>query len=444
MNIGISKRLVYCVGSFAIVCGLVSPVRAGEGFGMMKKTANLTRVHPPEIFISGSRLAVRATSQSAAHAATAQRLQSQLESELLSNNPHFKLEASNPDAVVDVRILQNDYREEWQERLMTHSVKTGSVDSKNRPIYRDEQVNVRFKIVKYTFVAAFKVQDARGDKQLGGDTINNSFQKEFQNGDGAPDQQSLETNAVNAAVAELTRRLAPTKEVIGVLLPKGSFDGISNFADAGLWSKYLDALDRMSPLPKPLDEAYRQYALGVAYEALGYSAEEIDQTLKYLEQASEHYNNAVDANPKEGYFTKAYQGLLRSSQTAEAPLTRVQAALVQYQRIKQFDERATPERRSGTAVAGAKGLGAAAPAADAVTNESIIDMLRAGLPEEVILTSLDSAAHTALDASPHGLIELSNAKASKKLIQRVQALASGSAKPAAEKKPAKSSTGRKQ
>ncbi|HWS72544.1 MAG TPA: hypothetical protein VN605_10540 [Thermoanaerobaculia bacterium] len=441
MNIEIGKRLLCCVGAVVITSTFAVPLQAGEGFGMLKKTANLTRIHPPELFVTGTRIAVHVTSQSNAHASAAQRLQSQLESELINNNPRFKLDGSNPDTTVDVRILQSDYRDDWQDRLMTHSVPNGK-DAKGRQQYRQEQVNVRFKIVKYTFASAFKVHDTRADAPVGADTINSNFQQEFQNGDGAPDAQALENNAVNMVVGQLTRRLAPTKEVIGVLLPKGSFDAISNFADAGLWSKYLEALERMSPLPKPLDEAYRQYALGVANEAVAYSAEETEQTLKYLEEASTHYNNAVDANPKEGYFTKSYQGILRSSQTAEAPLTRVQAALVQYQKIKQFDEKTAPARRASPAAVGAKGLDSSAPD-DAMTNASIIDMLHAGLPEDVILTSIESAPHTALDASPRGLIELSNAKASKKLIQRVQALASGASKPAATKKASKSATAKK-
>lgn len=443
MNIEIGKRLFCCVGAVVIAATAAVPLRAGEGFGMIKKTANLTRIHPPELVVTGTRIAVHVSSQSNAHSSAAQRLQTQLESELINNNPRFKLDASNPDATVDVRILQSDYRDEWQDRLMTRSVKTGELDSKKRPVYHDEQVNVRFKVVKYTFASAFKVHDTRADAPIGADSINSNFQQDFQNGDGAPDAQTLENNAVNMVVAQLTRRLAPTKEVIGVLLPKGSFDAIANFADAGLWSKYLDALERMSPLPRPVDEAYRQYALGVAYEALGYSAEDNTETLKYLEQASTHYNNAVDANPKEGYFTKSYQGILRSSQTAEAPLTRVQAALVQYQKIKEFAEKTAPDRHGTSMAAGAKGLASAA-ADDAVTNASIVEMLRAGLPEDVILTSIDSAPRTAFDASPRGLIELSNAKASKKLIQHVQALASGASKPAATtKKPSKTAAAKK-
>jgi hypothetical protein len=87
--------------------------------------------------------------------------------------------------------------------------------------------------------------------------------------------------------------------------------------------------------------------------------------------------------------------------------------------LKEFAD-ATASREGGVA-SGAKGdLGDGT-----FTNASIIEMLRAGLPEDVILTSINSAKDNSFDVSPKGLIQLAEAKASKKLIQRVQAIASG-------------------
>ena len=70
-------------------------------------------------------------------------------------------------------------------------------------------------------------------------------------------------------------------------------------------------------------------------------------------------------------------------------------------------------------------------------------MLHAGLEEDVIITSIKSAAATAFDVTPKGLIELSQAKASKHLIQTIQAVAGG--KPPAEeaRKPAPKSAKKK-
>ncbi|HEV7765437.1 MAG TPA: hypothetical protein VGQ76_10580 [Thermoanaerobaculia bacterium] len=414
-------------GQFALLLATVMlaiapPIVAGEGFGMMKKTAKLTRVHPPQVFIMGTRVAIRASSSGNRDAMAAQRLQSQLESELLGANTRLKLDASSPDATIDVAVLQNDYSEEWVEREGTRQVKTGSKDSKGKDIYREERFKYRVKIVKHTFGTSFKVHDTRADRSLAADTTNRPFSQEFVEGNGAPDAASLENDGIRAVVADLVHRLAPTREVIGVLLPKGSMEKYISLADAGLWTKYLDSLEKMPPLAKTTDEAYRQYAMGVAHEALGYGAEEADTTLKYLEQASVHYNNAIDAHPKENYFTKSYDAIF-TSKTAAAPLTRVQSALVQYQRMKEFTE-AIAARSSGTTT-GSKGDLGTAVDADALTNASVIEMLRAGLNEEVIFTSINSAKKTSFDVSPKGLIQLAEARASKKLIQHIQFVAGG-------------------
>jgi hypothetical protein len=401
------------------------PALAGEGFGMMKKTANLTRVHPPQVFIPGTRIVIHVTSHTSQQQAAAQRLQSQLESQLLANNPRLKLDASRPETIIDVALLQSTYAEKWEDRKGYQSVKVGT-DAKGKAKYETQEVMLRFKVVTYNFNSTFKVHDVRNDRPLTSGEITFPYQKDFQDGNGSPDVSSLESSAIESVVNDLTHRLAPTKEVVGVLLPRGTLENASAFADAGLWSKYQDALDKIPPFAKPLDEAYRQYALGVAYEALSYGAEDPDTTLKYLEQASTHYNNAVDTNPKEGYFTKPYESLLFRNTKAAAPIARVQEALTQYQKLKEFAESAS-QAAGQPAPAGGKsmpvpGAAAAAPS-DALTNDGVVDMLRAGLPEEIILTSIDSAGHTAFDVTPRGLIQLADAKASKRVIQRIQAVA---------------------
>ncbi|HYC90097.1 MAG TPA: hypothetical protein VEO54_12855 [Thermoanaerobaculia bacterium] len=431
-------------GQFALLMAtamlVIAPqALAGEGFGMMKKTAKLTRVHPPQVFITGTRIAIRTSSPGGKYAMAAQRLQSQLESELLGANTRLKLDASSPDATIEVTILQNDYNDEWVQREGTRQVKTGSKDSKGKDIYREERFTYRVKIVKHTFGTSFKVHDTRADRSLAADTTNRPFSKEYVEGNGAPDEAALENESIRAVVSDLTHRLAPTREVIGVLLPKGSMEKIIALADAGLWTKYLDALQKMAPLAKPPDEAYRQYALGVAYEALGYGADDTDTTLKYLEQASVHYNNAVDTHPKESYFTKAYDAIF-TSKSAEAPLNRVQSALVQYQRMKEFTDAIAS--RSAGAMTGSKGdLGTGGDVDEnTVTNASVAEMLRAGLSEDVIFTAIDSAKKTSFDVTPRGLIQLAEAKASKKLIQHIQAVASGTKKAAATPKKSSSPT----
>jgi hypothetical protein len=100
-----------------------------------------------------------------------------------------------------------------------------------------------------------------------------------------------------------------------------------------------------------------------------------------------------------------------------SPHERVRAALVDYQRVKEF--------ASVQVAAGSKAVGQGAAGAQAsretVSNRDVIDMVKAGLAEDVVLSTIDNADGRNFDASPKGLIELTKAKVSKTIIRRIQA-----------------------
>jgi len=401
---------------------------AGEGFGWVKMSANLTRTRPPQVYVGGSKISVRASGQDHSGASASQRLKSELESQLISHERRFSVDDAKPETVIDVKVLRDEYGERWENRPGKETYDTGQKDQKGRTVYATRDVTLQYKVVHHSFSAAYKVYEPQSGRSLIADTVNRNFQQDFLNGTGAPDASSLESVSVDTVTRTITMQLTPTKEVVGVLIPKGSYESAGAFATAGLWSKYLDALQKLSPRPNPADDAYRQYGMGVAYEAMGYGAEDSETTLKYLEQASTHYNNAIDANPKEGYFRQGYESVV-SSAKARPPLERVQEALAQYQKLKEFADARLAGGGTDQA-AGAKDI-----PAGAVTNAAVIEMLKAGLQEDVIMTSIKSAPATAFDVTPKGLIQLSQANASHRLIQTIQAAATGATPADASKKP---------
>jgi tetratricopeptide (TPR) repeat protein len=403
------------------------PAAAKEGFGMTlftKKTAMLTRVDPPKVYLMGTRIAVRATSQSPQNAEVAQRIQSQLESELLSSDGRLSSDASRPQTLIEVTVTQNEYGESWETRRMTERRQVGK-DSKGKAVYQNFPVDVRFKTVKHHFTSAYKVTDVAQRRNLDSDSVQYTFEKSFQEGNGAPDQSGLENNAITTLVVRVVHNLTPTREQVGVLLPKGSFENYINLAMANLWNKYLEALEALPPRPNPEEDSYRKYGMGVAYEALGYGAESEETTLKYLEQAADYYNQAIEANPKEKYFTQAYDSIIGSKQAA-SPLDRVRSALVSYRKLKEFKEtyaKSLDVAAPASTAQGAKSLSGSEPGG--MNNSSVIKMVRAGLQEDIILTSINSAPKHSFDVSPEGLISLSEAQVGLRIIQRIQEIASG-------------------
>lgn len=416
-----------------------STLQASEGFGLSKKSVTLNRSLPAQVRLAGTRIQVRVSAQKKANAGIAERMRTELEAELLGSDPSLTLESGSPTTVVDVTVLRSDYSDTTENRKETRGQQTDT--SGHNPFKVGVgQASVNYKVVRQTFTVTLKAHDVRANKTLLADTITKNFKESFEDGTASPDATSLEDANMTEAAAEIARRLTPTKESITIMLPKGRLENATPYAEAGMWNKYLDEMLKLPKLTNPIEESYHQYALGVAYEALAYSVEDFDSTLKYLEKAATFYNDAAEANPKEVNFilgSKSSSLFDRAQTTAghlipvlaqhkgdkkqpallQAPLGRVQAALVQYQKLK--------EVLGGVRTGGGSEPGRPA-SPDTITNDAIIDMLRAGLPEEVIITTIDSSQHRSLDVSPKGLIQLSEAKASASLLHHVQELAAKS------------------
>jgi hypothetical protein len=199
-------------------------------------------------------------------------------------------------------------------------------------------------------------------------------------------------------------------------------------------------LEERAPFKGGEDEAYRQYALGLAYEAMSYGADDVATTLRYLERAAQHYNDAINGNPKEDYFFKPHETALAVQgwhkvenivrredepikKVTQPPLERVQTSLAKYQTIA-TQQAAYEGVGGGSTAAGAKGLktagATAAPAPGEMTNKDVVDMARAGVDEDLILGAVADAAACSFDLTSKGLIELSKAKVSKIVIKALQ------------------------
>lgn len=429
------KRWGAPIGIAALACFLLpASAQAGEGFGTIfnRDFATLWRTHPPRVFLSGTRIALNVTSTTEDGQALVERLRAQMESEIIGADPRLKLDSVKPETTIETAITQNAYREQWESRTVIKQREVGK-DAKGKPTYQSYEDKVRYKVVFHDFNIAYKCLDTHARGSLDAETYSLRYRRDFEEGNGAPDRATLESSAISGAVEFVRSRLTPSREAIGVLVPRGSLKGYSNLAEAGLWNQYLEALQSLTPLAKPDDDAYRLYGIGLAHEALGYAAETTDDTLRYLQQASVFYGQALQTNPQEKYFSLPYErhslassfgNALRSGNSADdkrkdiypAPLDRVKAALIDYQRVKEFS--ATSTQTAAKALDGTPSGTAAVETT--ITNADIIDMVKAGLSEDVILTAIDTAANPAFDASPKGLIELGRAKVSKTIIQKIQ------------------------
>lgn len=406
---------------------------AKEGFSLIKTTAILQRTNPPEIYIPGTRIQVLATSSASEGNTLTQQLQSLLESSLLRSEKRFSVDAQNPLTLVEATVVENSGSDHWDQRKVIRNVPAGK-DDKGKQKYEAREVQVRFRVLSHRLVVAYKVTDRPSKRNLAANTWSEEYRKEFEEGNGAPEPATIEGELAERIVDKIVRQLAPTKEEVGVLLPEGSLKDLNNLAKGRLWSNYLEAIELLPGKPTPKDESYRQYALGVANEALAYAAEDIDSSLRYLQEASSHYNQALQSNPEEKYFARPFDGwaaTLQGKRNTSAPLERIQTSLVKYQKLKDFRDAPQAQVQAAAVAAGSKALGPGGEPADPdlLDNAGVISMVQAGLSDDIVINAIKTTEKTRFDLSPRGLIQLSQANVSEKVIQTLQGLA--------QKKPAK-------
>jgi hypothetical protein len=202
--------------------------------------------------------------------------------------------------------------------------------------------------------------------------------------------------------------------------PNDAIDDLNKLGQAGLWSRMLEQLEKMTPLKDRGKEAYRQYNIGVAYEAIGYDSADVGVALKHLEQAQAQYGKAIEMKPDEKYFRE--------------PQTRIATAITSYgtleRQIASYDRaRAKPAAARATTAAPTRG---SAPARNAGAkpqaatkgsfgNTEVIDLLKSGLDEENMLAAIKDAKTVSFDLSPDGLKQLLSNKVPNRIISAMRA-----------------------
>ncbi len=203
-------------------------------------------------------------------------------------------------------------------------------------------------------------------------------------------------DAQNYLVDQVARKIASyvvtTETTVTVpLAVGGALNGPNKLADSALWPRYKEALEEQTPASDAKVDAFRTYDIGVADEALGYTAQDSKSAITFLEQASNEYAKAIEARPEEKNFIQAQ--------------SRIKAALQYYSDIGKLQPMTT-----GKAPALTTNLVAKTPAAEsALTNSDVIDMVKASMDEANIVDTIANAPDINFDLTPQGQIALTRA-----------------------------------
>ena len=458
-------RVVALVAALLSCSGLQT---AAQGFGASKKTITLERKLPAVVHLPGTAIDIRPAASDHAKADVAQALADVLLVTLQKNDPRLHVDKNSPDVVIGYSIT-----------TFQTPPPIGFVRQETRYVNkRFVQVPVQYFKVVGELTIAYLAADGH-KKTLDADTITKKYAQDFQVGTnvaaspdegvgsfvskinpfnkgkkpeenmGPPNAVQLRQILVDGVVSQLALRLVNTNEKIEVMLSRGKpFDDANKLAEKGLWTRYLEAVETMTPLSDPAQDAYRLYNIGVADEALAYQTEDATAAHRFLNDAAINYGKSIAAKPDEKYFLDpqtrietalAYYQKLKAGANTKGDLATASSASGDTQQTKAVSAEGESNGTRTAAVGGtgspgnagsrAKGpsgsakngsgvgAGAAPPgskpdagaAKQPLANEDVIRMAKAGVDEDSIVTAIQDAAKVNFDLSPDGLIALANA-----------------------------------
>jgi tetratricopeptide (TPR) repeat protein len=393
---------------FSMSFGLIAAMPAGaQGFGANKEKVTLQRKLPALIHLPGETIKVTVTSADE-DGALPYDFQALLETELLKDDPNLR-DDDSPSTQIICQIT------EYSHPDPTYTNKLGSgqaVGASNSPLSQLSKTASKIgatQRITGKLDVSFQAKDATG-RVLISDNIDSTYDREFDSAgnstahgvfgqvggtfshvkggakseDGPPTPAELRSRLIIDAVQQVAEHVVDTDENVDVLLARkdGPLEEGDKDALTGLWERALETYETAPPFPKPEDDAYRLYDIGVAYEALAYQAEDQKAAMKYLDQAAINYGKAIDAKPDEKYFVE--------------PQKRIETAIAHYRELqKEQDDAVRAKAELAANPAGA-------PGAKGLTNAQVITMLKSGIDESAVLQAIRGATAVNFDLTPAG------------------------------------------
>ena len=328
------------IATLIVLCPALLP---GQGFGKLKKSIVLERKLPAAVKLPGNAFNVKVSAEKPldpCEKLAADKLQSMVETDLIRFNSELELNPVKPDTLIVLRVLICNAvaTPEYNTLLSGNSKGQQQPQQQQRQQPSGVKVNGRLQVTYQARTRAGGFLDA--------EPIDIKYAHEFNQftgaisetkkildaiphpggkhkGDEGEDEPRTMEDVVEILVDRTAQRVAArlvnTNERVEILLARGALDSNNRNADAGQWTKFVESLETMPPLPHLDDDAYRLYNIGVGDEALGYKADSPASARHYFEQAVMQYRKAGEANPREKYFLE--------------PVNRIEIALEHYKQL---------------------------------------------------------------------------------------------------------------
>jgi hypothetical protein len=467
-------------------CLLLAPTVCPQGFGNLgKKKVVLHRKLPPVIQFTGTTFSTKVTSRDPKYADLTGKLKDLLETELLKDNDRLRADANSAELAIICTV--NNFSVPPPQPFTRNEV----IMEKGKQLEQPVQYNK----ITGSLEVSYQAKDPRAGRVLDADNITASYSEDFEAGtnqqagkslptkvidpfkrmagkktqdsSGPPNPTELREDLIHKAIHEIASRITATNEPVEIMLAQGKLDKANKTAEHGLWSRYLEELERMPAFPNAKDDAYRLYNIGVAYEALAYQTEDHKAAKNFLQEAAINYGKAVDAKREEKYFLEpqkrietamAYyrkiEGQQKAVEAANAPPAPTEPTSNEAAKSPGRGATKTPSGKAGSksptsksptdsksvssngkvansngiSAGNATGTSSAGPdklpgaptkpvaSAPALTNDQIIKMAKAGVDEDSIIATIHDAQTVQFDLSPDGQIQLASSGVKAKIL----------------------------
>jgi tetratricopeptide (TPR) repeat protein len=382
------------------VVALAAVPAGAQSFGAAKEKVTLQRKLPALVRLPGNSIKIAVTA-SEEDGALPYDFQALLETELLKDDPDLR-EDDNPNTTITCRITQ--YAPPHQDITLGPAVAL----TKNAPKVQ------QFERIAGSLTVAFQARTHDGET-LVSDNVISKYDEQFDSSgistthgvmgslsgtwgrlkgqktddNTVPTLAEVRSRLILDAVQQIAEHIVNTDESVDVFLAKkdGPLDEGDKDAATGLWERALETFETAPPFPKPTEDAYRLYNIGVAYEALAYQAEDEKAAMKYLDQAAINYGKAIDAKPDEKYFIE--------------PQKRIETAIAHYRQLEREHEEAARAKAAEQAAQNNPPPGPA-PSGKGLTNQQVIAMVKAGMEETTIIQAIRGADAINFDLTPAG------------------------------------------
>lgn len=383
------------------------------GFGTPKTKVYLQRKLPALVRLNGGTFRVKVSGREN-QIDLSRDLGAQLETEMMKDDSHFRADEMNPSILISCQIT--DYSHPQPSVTQRPNLAAGKNGPKTLPYMR----------VTGSLSVAFQART--GNQTLASNNITAKYDEEFDSaGNDAshgvmgtmsstwhritggassedlnpPTEPELRSKLLNEAVHQIAQHLVNTSETVEVYLAKGkkALDEGNKQAQAGLWQRALETYETAPQLPKPVDDAYRLYDIGVAYEALAYAADDEKSAMKFLDEAAINYGKAIDAKPAEKYFLD--------------PQKRIETAIAHYQEL---EEQGHSKVVAEAAPAAKVDASSKATLAKALTNAQVIAMVKSGMEDDTVIQAIRSAKASNFDLSSGGQQQLTSNGVSTRVV----------------------------